>query len=141
MAKYETFGAHPDAHFALLGEAIDFLQDVGISRIRSRLFELTSRWTARAERVDGFRSAVRVHSDHCAGLVAWELEGLDRQRVRPVLNEHRLLVGETEAYAGFFGIPSDRPRRLFIANAGVFTSPEDVDRLADAIELASAELA
>ena len=45
MTKYETFGAHPDAHFALLGEAIDFLQYVGVARIRRRLFELTSRWT------------------------------------------------------------------------------------------------
>ena len=138
MTKYETFGAHPDAHFALLGEAIDFLQYVGVARIRRRLFELTSRWTARVGRVDRFRSAVRVHPDHCAGLVAWELEGIDTERIRPVLNEHRILVGRTEAYAGFFGIPVEHPRRLFIANAGVFTSPEDVDRLADAIEAASA---
>ncbi len=140
MVKYETFGAHPDAHFLVLAEAIDFLQGIGIRRIRERLFELTSRWTARVEELDRFRSAVRIHPDHCAGLVAWELEGVDTEDVRPVLAQHRVLVGRTESYAGFFGIPKDRPRRLFTANSGVFTSEDDVDRLAEAIEAAATRL-
>jgi hypothetical protein len=93
---------------------------------------------SRAQRVGRFRAAVSVDPGHCAGLVAWELEGIDVARVREVLNKHQLLVGGTESYAGFFGIPEDRPRSLFIANAGVFTAPDDVDRLADAITEAGA---
>jgi hypothetical protein len=61
--------------------------------------------------------------------------------VREALVAGSVLVGGTESYSGFFGIPEDRPRSLFIANAGVFTSPEDVDRLADAIEAATAAFA
>jgi hypothetical protein len=38
------------------------------------------------------------------------------------------------AVGGFFGIPADRPRSLRIANTALFTSPADVDRLAEAIE-------
>ncbi|HEY7699570.1 MAG TPA: hypothetical protein VIE88_14200 [Vicinamibacteria bacterium] len=86
----------------------------------------------------GFRAAVRVHPELCSGLVAWELEGVGESRVREALRARQVLAGYTEAYAGFFGIPEDRPRGLVIANAGVFTSLEDVDRLAEAIEAAAA---
>jgi hypothetical protein len=55
-----------------------------------------------------------------------------------VLTRYELQVGGTESYGGFFGIPADRPRSLLIANAGVLTSPADVDRLADAIDQAAA---
>ena len=99
-----------------------------------RLFALTSRWLSRAERVRGFRAAVRHDPAHCAGLVAWEIAGVPRVRVREALTRRRLLVGGTEAYGGFFGIPLDEPRSLFIANTGVFTSVADVDQLAEAIE-------
>jgi selenocysteine lyase/cysteine desulfurase len=74
---------------------------------------------------------------HCAGLVAWELAGMDPNAVRKVLREHRVRNGRTESYAGLFDIPEHSPRFLFIANAAPFTSVEDVDRLADAIEAAA----
>jgi hypothetical protein len=53
-----------------------------------------------------------------------------------VFRENRVRNGRTESYAGFFGIPDNAPRYLFIANAGPFTSAAEVDRLADAIEAA-----
>jgi cysteine desulfurase/selenocysteine lyase len=136
-SKYEGFGAHPDAHFIALGDAIDFLRGLGVSRIHARLFHLTSRWVRRVEAVPQFRAAATLQPDHCAGLVAWELEGVEKARVREALVAGNVLVGGTESYSGFFGIPEDRPRSLFIANAGVFTSLEDVDRLAESIEAAS----
>jgi hypothetical protein len=91
-----------------------------------------------AQRVTGFRAAVTLDPAQCAGLVAWEIDGRERARVRQFFTDRAvpLLVGGTEPYAGFFGIPEDRPRSLFVANAGVFTSPQDVDNLADAIEAA-----
>lgn len=134
MVKYESFGAHPEPHLSALGDAVDFLAGLGADRIQRRLFALTSRWLSRAERVPGFRGAVQREPAHCAGLVAWEVADRPRVRVREVLDRRRLLVGGTESYAGFFGIPSNHPRSLFIANAGVFTSLADVDRLAEAIE-------
>lgn len=137
MSKFESFGAHPDPHFVALGDSIDFLSRLGVSRIQARLYSLTARWMSRAQRVSRFRAPVTLDPAHCAGLVAWELDGIDGLRVRQVLTDRHLLVGGTERYAGFFGIPEDRPRGLFIANAGVFTSLAEVDRLAEAIELAA----
>lgn len=136
MIKYESFGAHPQPHFFALGDSIDFLSSLGVERIQSRLFFLTARWMERAQRVKGFRAAVTLDPAQCGGLVAWEIEGRERARVRQTLTERTvpLLVGGTESYAGFFGIPEDRPRSLFVANAGVFTLSADIDNLAEAIE-------
>jgi selenocysteine lyase/cysteine desulfurase len=133
-ASTRSFGAHPDAHFIALGDAIAFLEGLGGSRIQARLFHLTSRWVRRVEAIPRFRAAVTLQPDHCAGLVAWELEGVEKARVREALVARNVLVGGTESYAGFFGIPEDRPRSLFISNAEMFTSNEDVDRLAEEIE-------
>ncbi|MGH8245242.1 MAG: hypothetical protein ACREUU_02285 [Gammaproteobacteria bacterium] len=69
--------------------------------------------------------------------MAWEVDSVERSRVRDLLAKRKLLVGGTESYSGFSGIPEDRPRSLFIANAGLFTAPADVERLADAIEEAA----
>jgi selenocysteine lyase/cysteine desulfurase len=137
MAKYETFGAHPEGQFMALGDAIDFLSGIGVDRIQARLFYLTSRWMTRAQRLPGFRAAVRLDPAHCAGLVGFELSGKDYRAVDDVFDKHHVLVGGTESYAGFFGIPDNAPRSLFCPNAGLCTSPAEVDHLADAIEAAA----
>jgi selenocysteine lyase/cysteine desulfurase len=131
--KYERTGAHPDAHYYALGDSLDFLSSIGVERIRARLFALTARWLRPAQGLAGFRSVVRPDPIHCAGLVAWEFEGRRHEDVRAVLTKHQLLVGGTESYSGFFHIPADRPRSLFIANTALFTSPSDVDRLLTAL--------
>jgi isopenicillin-N epimerase len=137
MKKYEVFGAHPEGQFYALGNAIDFLMGIGVERIQTRYFYLTSRWLTRTQHLTKFRSAVTLDPAQCAGLVAWELAGIPPSAVRAVLAENRVRVGRTESYAGFFGIPESAPRFLFITNAGPFTSTQDVDRLADTIEAAA----
>jgi cysteine desulfurase / selenocysteine lyase len=134
MGKYERTGAHVDSHYYALAESLDFLSSLGVERIQRRLFSLTSRWMQRAERIPPFRAAVARDPEQCAGLVAFELSGRTIEEVRKVFSARDVLVGGTESYAGFFGIPDDKPRSLFIANAGVFTAPGDVDRLAEALE-------
>lgn len=136
MSKYEVFGAHPEGQFHALPNAIDFISGIGVDRIQARYFYLTSRWVSRVQDLPRFRAAVSLDPAHCAGLVAWELTGMDPGAVRKVFRENRVRNGRTESYAGFFGIPDNAPRYLFIANAGPFTSAADVDRLADAIEAA-----
>jgi isopenicillin-N epimerase len=135
MKKFETFGAHPEAHFVALPEALDFMSRIGIDRVQSRLFGLTRRWVERARALPGFRAAVAMDPHHCAGLVAWEFQGIDPQAVRVGLRkQRRILNGRTDLYAGFFEIAEERPRWLFTANVGVFTSRADVDRFAGALE-------
>jgi selenocysteine lyase/cysteine desulfurase len=137
MSKYEVFGAHPEGQFYALPNAIDFISRIGVDRIQARYFYLTSRWMARVQRLPRFRAAVTLDPAHCAGLVAWELAGMDPNVVRKIFRENRVRNGRTESYAGFFEIPERAPRSLFIANAAPFTSVADVDRLADTIEAAA----
>jgi len=91
----------------------------------------------RAQRLPKFRAAVTLDPAHCAGLVAWELAGMDPNLVRKFFRQNRVRNGRTESHAGFFDIPEQAPRFLFIANAAPFTSVADVDRLADTIEAAA----
>jgi hypothetical protein len=56
---------------------------------------------ARAQRLPKFRAAVTLDPAHCAGLVAWELVGLDPNLVRKFFCENRVRNGRTESYAGF----------------------------------------
>ncbi len=137
--KFESFGAHPAAHFHALGEAVDFVSAIGMERIRARFFALTRRWAERARKVSSFRAPVAIHPDHCAGLLSWELAGRDSAELaRDLDTRYKILSGLTERYAGFFGIPEDRPRPLLITNVGLFTTPAEVDRLAEAIEASGA---
>jgi len=91
----------------------------------------------RVQRLPRFRAAVTLDPAHCAGLGARELARMDPNFVRKFFLENRVRNGRTETYAGFFGIPEEAPRFLFIANAAPFTSVADVDRLADTIEAAA----
>jgi isopenicillin-N epimerase len=134
MAKYEAIGAHPDAHFTTLERSIEFLGAIGVDRIRARFFALTSRWYTRAQRVKGFRAAVALHPAHCAGLVAFEIDGVSPTELAEAIRARGVLTGGTERYGGFFGIPATAPRSLRVVNASLFTAPADVDRLADALE-------
>jgi isopenicillin-N epimerase len=136
ITKYEIFGAHPEGQFLALGGALDFLSAIGVEKIQARLYYLTSRWMRRAQEVTGFRAAVTLNPAHCAGLVGCEVIG-KRAALRDIFNARRVLVGGTENYSGFFGIPENESRSLICPNVGIFTSPSDVDRLADAIEEAA----
>src|SRR6185295_9407491 len=114
MTKYESFGAHVDAHFTSLERAVDFLDGIGAERIRARLYALTSRWYSRAEKVKGFRAAVARDPRHCAGLAAFEVSGIEPTKLYELIRAKNVLTGGTGNYSGFFGIPSDRPRSLRI---------------------------
>ena len=133
MGKYETFGAHPEGQFLALGNSLDFLSRIGIGRIQARLYYLTSRWMSRVQSVPGFRAAVTLDPSHCAGLVGFELAG-KKAELRAALNQRQIIVGGTENYTGFFRIPDSESRSLFCPNVGIFTSPAEVDKLADVIE-------
>lgn len=67
-------------------------------------------------------------------MVAFEMRDVPAERMFSTMRARGVLIGGTDRYAGFFDIPADAPRSLAIANAAVFTSPADVDRLADALE-------
>jgi isopenicillin-N epimerase len=134
MTKYQAIGAHPDAHFTSLERSVDFLSGIGVERIRARFFALTGRWYSRAQKVKGFRAAVALDPAHCAGLVAFEIQGMARNALYEAIRSKGVLTGGTENYGGFFGIPADAPRSLRVANTSLFTSPADVDRLAEALE-------
>lgn len=135
MSKFEEFGGHPESHFYGLEAALDFLERLGIDRIRARLFHLTRYWTAAVVDLPGLRLATKIDPDLAASLVAWEVEGLDSGTLAERLARHRIALGGSDLYAGFFGIPANEPRWLLLANTALCTSRDDLDWFVDRLRI------
>jgi selenocysteine lyase/cysteine desulfurase len=133
MDKYESFGQHPAANVAALAALLDFVSAIGMTRIEARLRYLTTYWLERARDVRGFRMATFDEPEHRCSLTAWELEGRDPRTVGDALRERKIYVGSSDPYAGFFGIPSDRPRELKISNTAIFTRLDELNRFVAAL--------
>lgn len=134
MEKFEEYGGHPDWQFYGLEAALDLLQQLGFDRIRARLFELTRHWTSRAAALPGFRAAVSIDPALAASLVAWEVAGVSSDDLTRRLARHRISLGGSDLYAGFFGIPANAPRWLVLTNTAVFTTRAELDRFVRALE-------
>jgi selenocysteine lyase/cysteine desulfurase len=133
MDKYESFGRHPAANVAALAALLDFVSAIGMARIEARLRYLATYWLESARDVRGFRMATFDEPEHRCSLTAWELEGRDARTVGDALRERKIYVGSSDPYAGFFGIPSDRPRELKISNTAIFTRLDELDRFVAAL--------
>lgn len=81
----------------------------------------------RAQSDDSFVRALqaldgRTPEDIASDETFWSLvrSRFEVASVTAVLKEHNLLVGRSDPYAGFFAIPSDRPRSLYYRQHGTF---------------------
>lgn len=133
MEKFEELGGHPTAHFYGLEAALDLLSTIGVDRIQARLYELTRYWTSELADLPGLRLAVRVDPSLAASLVAWEIAGTSSEELTGRLRRHRIVVGGSDLYDGFFGIPEDQPRWLTLTNTAIFTTRAELDRFAAAV--------
>lgn len=137
IRKFEEIGTHPSANFLAIAEALDFHLAIGAARKQARLTYLRDRWTSRfrpgSEHHSGARP-VRFHTPlepgpggrtlSCA-IATFEIEGIDPPKmVEHLWERHRILVTQvrTDEFSGVRVSPN------------VYTSPESIDRFADAVE-------
>jgi isopenicillin-N epimerase len=137
MDKYESFGQHPAANVAALSTLLDFVDAIGVPHIEARLRYLATYWLDRIRDVPGFRMATFDAPEHRCSLTAWELEGKASRAVGDALRARKIYVGSSDPYAGFFGIPYDRPRELKISNTAIFTRLDELDRFVAALSEAA----
>ncbi|MCC6320067.1 MAG: aminotransferase class V-fold PLP-dependent enzyme [Phycisphaerales bacterium] len=137
IRKFEEIGTHPTANLLAIAEALDFHQAIGAARKQARLRYLRDRWASRflpgSEAHAGSR-AVRFHTPMKPGprgelrscaIATFEIEGIEPERIVEHLWErHRILVTQVKAddFAGVRVSPN------------VYTTPEAIDRFADAVE-------
>ncbi|MBI1318549.1 MAG: SufS family cysteine desulfurase [Candidatus Hydrogenedens sp.] len=126
-------GTPPIAEVIGLGEAIDFLHDIGLEAIEAWDQALLAYATARLSAIPGLRFVGEAEAR--SGLVAFTIDGMHPFDVASILDRKGVAVRAGHHCAQPVMRHFDVPATLR-ASFGVYTVPEDIDTLAAGLELA-----
>lgn len=128
IRKFEEIGTHPAAPALAIADALAFHDGIGPRVKEARLRYLRDTW---AERLRGASDRVRLHTSLkpgiASGLGCVQVEGIDTTKLQEHLwTKHRIFTVDIrhEAFEGLRISPN------------VYTSLDDLDRFADAMEAA-----
>ena len=128
IRKFEEIGTHPAANYLAIGEALTFHQTLGAERKTARLVFLRDRWAKRLLETDGVRLHTSLAPGAAAGIATVELEGIEPGALTTWLwRRHRIIVTPI-VHAEFRGIR---------VSPSVYTTLEEIDRFAEAMERAA----
>ncbi|HUG36425.1 MAG TPA: aminotransferase class V-fold PLP-dependent enzyme, partial [Candidatus Limnocylindrales bacterium] len=125
IRKFEEIGTHPAANTLAIAEALTFHQAIGGDRKTARLVYLRDRWARRLLEHDRVRLHTSLKPGFACGIATVQVEGIETPRLQSHLwSEHRIYttpIGHDE-FNGLRISPS------------VYTTLEEIDRFADAVE-------
>jgi selenocysteine lyase/cysteine desulfurase len=125
IRKFEEIGTHPAALHNAIAEALTFHQGIGAERKVARLRYLRDRWMRRLERQPGIVLHTSFDPSMSGGLANVGIEGIDPGALTAHLwSRHRIIVTP-------IGHPACTGIRV---TPNVYTTPEEVDRFAEAME-------
>ncbi len=125
IRKFEEIGTHPAAPALAIGEAVAFHLGIGPERKLARLRYLRDRWVRRLEDTGCLKLFTNLAPELSGGIATFALAGVDPAALEQHLWEkHRIFV-VTIKHEQIHGIR---------VSPGVYTSVEEVDRFADAVE-------
>ena len=125
IRKFEEIGTHPAANYLAIAEALTFNQGIGLERKAARLVYLRNRWAKRLVESDRVRLHTSLEPGFAYGIATVQIEGVDSQELADHLWEsHRIFVVAIK-HPEFEGIR---------VSPSVFTTPQEIDRFADAME-------
>lgn len=126
IRKYEEIGTHPAANYLAIAEALTFNQGIGIQRKSARLVYLRNRWAERLIVYDRVRLHTSLEPGFAYGIATVQIDGVDSTELADHLWEtHRIFVVAIK-HPEFEGIR---------VSPSVFTTPQEIDRFADAMEV------
>jgi selenocysteine lyase/cysteine desulfurase len=138
IRKYESYGTHPAPMIESIIPVIDFHEAIGAERLRARLYYLKKYWIDRVAGLPRLRIATGSDPSVSCSLVAWEMEGIPSPALTLAFRtQDKIMLGGTEPYRGFFGIPDDKGRWIIVANTAMFTTLPELDRFVAALERVS----
>jgi selenocysteine lyase/cysteine desulfurase len=138
IRKYESYGTHPAPMIESINAIMDLHESIGSERLAARLFYLKKYWTDRVAEFPRLRLATGATRETSCSLVAWEVEGIDSAALTRALRVNdKILLGGTEPYAGFFGIPPEKARWIIVANTAMFTTLPELDRFVSVLRRVS----
>jgi selenocysteine lyase/cysteine desulfurase len=125
IRKFEEIGTHPAANHNAIAEALTFHQGIGADRKAARLRYLRDRWMRRLENQPGVKLHTSFDPAMACGLANVGIEGVDPGALTAHLWERfRIIV-----------TPINHPACTGIrVTPNVYTTLEEVDRFADAME-------
>lgn len=125
VRKFEEIGTHPAANYLAIGEALTFNQGIDLERKAARMVYLRDRWARRLVAHDRVRLHTSLEPGFACGIATVEIDGVDSVELAGHLwdTERILVVGiKHREFEGIRVSPS------------VFTTLEEIDRFADAME-------
>lgn len=125
IRKFEEIGTHPAAPYLATAEALTFMEGIGKARKEARLRFLRDRWAKRLMEHDRIRLNTSLKPEFSCGIGNVEIKGIDPVDLKDHLwKKHRIIVVPIK-HAEFQGIR---------VTPNVYTTLEEVDRFADAME-------
>ena len=129
IRKFEQFGTHPAALHNALDEAITFHEAIGIERKAKRFEYLKRRWVDKVRDLPNIKFQSSHDPAYSSGLTTIQIDKVPRDALASWLRKtHRLYVTTSHGVAGIDGI------RI---TPNVYTSIEEIDRLATALTIAA----
>jgi isopenicillin-N epimerase len=131
IRKYEQIGTHPSANHNAVAAAMAFHRAIGADRKAARLRHLRDLWAKRLIAASPkFKLWTPLDPAWSCGIALVQIEGIDSGKLFGHLwDKHRIVVSPTK-HAQFEGV------RI---SANVYTTPDEIDVFADAMEQAAAK--
>ena len=128
IRKFELIGSRPPAFHNAITGAVRFLERLRIERKAERLHYLKRRWADRLARHERVHIVTDLAPGRSGGLASFYVDDVgSAELAQHLLDRHRILVGPP-AESAWSGPPLVR----IVPN--VFTSVEEIDAFADAVE-------
>jgi isopenicillin-N epimerase len=128
IRKFEEIGTHPAAMHNGILQALEFYQNIGEERKFARLRYLKSRWADRLQKLPGVTVLAKAEDPRLSGAFATvQFDGVDGGKLGGVLMDKYKI----------FTTPITGPAKQFNGlriSPNVYTSVEEVDRFAQAVE-------
>ncbi|MDP2482978.1 MAG: aminotransferase class V-fold PLP-dependent enzyme [Candidatus Palauibacterales bacterium] len=126
IRKFEEIGTHPAAPYLAIAEALTFHQGIGGQRKEARLVYLRDSWANRLLEHDRVRLHTSLKPGMACGIANVEIEDVDPgQLTNWLFAEYRIIVTP---------IVHDEFRGIRVSPS-VYTTPEEIDRFVDAMEV------
>jgi cysteine desulfurase/selenocysteine lyase len=130
-ARFEA-GTPPIAEAIGLAAAIEWLEDLGLDAVHARDAELATYALERLSEVEGLRIFGPPAGEDRGGIVSFELEGIHAHDVSEILDRHAVCVRAghhcAQVLMDRLGVAATTR-----ASFAVYNTPEEIDRLVDAL--------
>lgn len=125
IRKFEEIGTHPLANFISIAEALTFHQGIGPARKGARMKYLSDYWVDQLIGDNRFMLHTSRKPEFACGIVTAQVRGVDSGELGSHLwNNYRIIVTPIK-HPEFEGIR---------VTPNVYTTPEELDRFADAMK-------